>query len=103
MYALRRDHGVVQNYGEGDRIEVTDGPYAYHRGIVVGPVEGVDDLVAVVLDLHGRRVPTMLRHNELGPDDDGDSGGVREPSGPNGPSSRQSASVARETPRRESR
>ena len=92
MYALRRDHGVVQNYGEGDRVEVIGGAYAYHRGFVVGPVEGVDELFAVVLDVHGRRVATMVRFDQLGPSDDGGDG-VREPSGPIGPSSREAQVV----------
>jgi hypothetical protein len=43
--------------------------------------------VAVVLAVYGLRAPTMLRRDQLGPDDDdgGSGGGVREPSGPKGP------------------
>jgi hypothetical protein len=84
----------VLSYGEEDPIEVTDGPYAWFRGFVVGPVEGTEELVAVVLNVYGRRVPTLLRRDQLGPEEDDDGpGGVREPSGPTGPRGRQSASV----------
>src|ERR1700730_13598548 len=84
----------VPTYAEGDHIEVTAGPFEGFSGFVVGAVEGADDLVAVVLNVFGRRVPRMLPRDQLGPDEDGGpTGGVREPSKPDGPSDAHAASI----------
>lgn len=91
--ACKRDDDFVATYAEGDHIEVTAGPFEGFSGFVVNPVDGADDLVAVVLNVFGRRVPRLLPRDQLGPDDGDGSGGVREPRTPKGPSDTHTASI----------
>jgi transcription antitermination factor NusG len=54
-------------YREGDRVEVVSGPFEGFLGKVVGPYDdrGPSDQIKVLVDVHGRDSPVLLRPHEM--------------------------------------